>query len=73
MIKQGLITTIKDIIKDRKEGLIDENVFQDKILQEFDIDGFIEEKKYILRCLLKVVPDESLSFFYEILNLDGKA
>ncbi len=66
-MEQGFLTEIKDLIQERKKGQISQDEFLEKICAKFNWQSFNEEKKYVLRCILKVIPDDSLSLLYETL------
>ena len=66
-MKRGFLTAIKDIVQDRKNGLIDEEEFSEKICAEFNSQSLSDEEKHVLHCITKVIPNDSLSLLYETL------
>lgn len=66
-MQQGFLTVIKDIVQDRKNGLIDEDEFVEKICTEFNKIPLTDEANHVLRCISKVIPNDALSLLYDML------
>ena len=66
-MKQGFLAAIKDIIQDRKNGIIDEEEFLGKVISKFDEEPSIKNKKQILNCILAIIPDKGLELYRELL------
>ena len=66
-MKQGFLTSVKNIVQDRKNGVIDEEEFRSEIISKFNEETTFKNKKQILSCILEIIPDEGLELYRELL------